>query len=143
MRIRNAGPSPDERKGAASQAMKTGSGSPPALKPLTVSVKTAQQIIGVGNTTMYELIGDGRVESIKMGNKRLILFASLERLVTPSNSSQTSDNPAARATAARLASAPKRWQRVGRHREYRSRKHCGLHELGFECRSNISERIVS
>jgi hypothetical protein len=29
MRIRNAGPSPDERKGAASQAMKTGSGSPP------------------------------------------------------------------------------------------------------------------
>ena len=107
MRIRNAGPSPDERKGAASQAMNTGSGLPPTLKPLTVSVKTAQQIIGVGNTTMYELIGDGRVESIKMGNKRLILFASLERLVTPSNSSQTSHNPAARATAARLAKRAK------------------------------------
>jgi excisionase family DNA binding protein len=103
MSIRSTGLSPDERKGAPGEAIATARGPPPALKPLTVTVKTARQITGLGNTTIYELIGDGTIESLKIGNKRLILFASLERLATPTRSTETPENPAARATEARLA----------------------------------------
>jgi excisionase family DNA binding protein len=64
-----------------------------ALKPLTVSVKAAKQITNLGRTKIYELIGDGTIESVKIGSKRLIVFASLERLTRPSKEFGASANP--------------------------------------------------
>ena len=52
-------------------------------KPLAVPVKTACDIIGVGNTTMYELIKHGRVATTTIGRRRLIIYASLEALLSP------------------------------------------------------------
>jgi excisionase family DNA binding protein len=75
----------------------------PALKPLTVTVRVARQITGLGNTTIYQLIADGVLESTKVRNKRLINFQSLERLTAPSRSGESLKNPAERATAARMA----------------------------------------
>lgn len=51
-------------------------------KPLSVSVKTACALVGIGNTKMWELIKDGRVETVTIGRKRLVLYGSLEKLVT-------------------------------------------------------------
>ena len=53
----------------------------PALKPLTVSVKTARQLLDIGNSKMWSLIAEGRVETISIGRKRLVLYHSLEALV--------------------------------------------------------------
>jgi excisionase family DNA binding protein len=78
-----------------------------ALKPLTVTVRVARQITGLGNTTIYQLIADGILESTKVRNKRLITFQSLERLTTPSKSGESLKNPAEQATAARLAKRAK------------------------------------
>jgi hypothetical protein len=103
MSIRSTGLSRYERKGATAGAIATTRGPPPALKPLTVTVKITRQITGLGNTKIYELIGDGTIESFKIGNKRLIVFASLERLPTSTKSTETPENPAARATQARVA----------------------------------------
>lgn len=55
------------------------------LKPLTVSVKTARQLLGIGNSKMWELIAEGRVETICLGRKRLVLYHSLEMLVRSSH----------------------------------------------------------
>jgi excisionase family DNA binding protein len=79
----------------------------PALKPLTVTVRVARQITGLGNTTIYQLIADGILESTKIRNKRLITFQSLERLTTPPKSGESLKNPAEQATAARLAKRAK------------------------------------
>ena len=55
---------------------------PSTAKPLAVSVKTACKLIGVGNTTMWALIKAGRVETVSIGRRRLIVFSSLKLLLT-------------------------------------------------------------
>jgi excisionase family DNA binding protein len=44
-------------------------------------VKTGCKYVGVGNTTMYGLIKAGRVKTVLIGRRRLIIFASLQALV--------------------------------------------------------------
>jgi hypothetical protein len=51
------------------------------LKPLTVTVKVAREVIGTGATKMWELIREGEVETIKIGRRTLVIFASLENLI--------------------------------------------------------------
>jgi hypothetical protein len=53
----------------------------PTLKPLTVSVRTARRLLDIGNSKMWELIAEGRVQTISIGRKRLVLYHSLEALV--------------------------------------------------------------
>jgi excisionase family DNA binding protein len=52
-----------------------------ALKPLALPVETACKIVGVGRTTMWSLITAGRVQTARIGRRRLVIFASLEALV--------------------------------------------------------------
>jgi hypothetical protein len=52
-----------------------------AMKPLAVPVKTARGLLGIGNTKMWELIKDHRVDTIRIGRKRLVVYDSLEKLV--------------------------------------------------------------
>jgi hypothetical protein len=52
------------------------------LRPLAVTVSMACRLSGVGTTSMWALIRDKHVATIKIGRRRLVLFASLERLVT-------------------------------------------------------------
>ena len=58
-------------------------------KPLSVTVATARRLSGLGNTTVWKLIRDQRLETVHVGRRRLITFASLERLLAPSSTSQT------------------------------------------------------
>jgi excisionase family DNA binding protein len=55
---------------------------PERTKPLAVPVKTACKLVGVGNTTMWALIKAGRVKTVSIGRRRLIIYASLELLLT-------------------------------------------------------------
>jgi excisionase family DNA binding protein len=50
-------------------------------RPLAVSVKMACKLVGVGNTTMWALIKNGRVKTVRIGRRRLIIYTSLERLL--------------------------------------------------------------
>lgn len=52
-------------------------------KPLTVTVKRAIELSGLGLTTIYKLINEGVLETTNVGTRRLIVFASLERAVLP------------------------------------------------------------
>jgi excisionase family DNA binding protein len=53
----------------------------PGIRPLAVPVKIACKLMGVGNTTMWSLIKTGRVKTVKIGRRRLIIFSSLESLL--------------------------------------------------------------
>ncbi len=54
---------------------------PPAAPMLAVSVNEAVRISGVGRTSIYEAIGDGRVEAVKCGSKTLVLIDSLRAFI--------------------------------------------------------------
>jgi excisionase family DNA binding protein len=46
-----------------------------------VPVKMACQLVGIGNSTMWKYIKEGRVKTISLGRKRLVIYESLEQLV--------------------------------------------------------------
>lgn len=49
--------------------------------PLALSIANAVRVSGLGRSTLYNLMNDGRLKSVKIGGRRLIPFAELERLV--------------------------------------------------------------
>ncbi len=53
-----------------------------ASKPLAVSVKEMCRLLGIGNTKAWELIGLGRVKTFSVGRKRLVVFSSIEDLIS-------------------------------------------------------------
>lgn len=51
------------------------------MEPLAVSVNDAARALGLGRTSIYAMIGDGRLEIFKLGRRTLIKTASIRRLV--------------------------------------------------------------
>ena len=49
--------------------------------PALVSIKEGAAELGVGRTKTYELIDDGELETVKIGRRHLIVYASIGRLV--------------------------------------------------------------
>lgn len=54
------------------------------IQPISVTVKRAAQLTGLGPTKLYELLAAGAIESFKVGNRRLIKYESLRKLASPS-----------------------------------------------------------
>jgi len=52
-------------------------------RPLTVTVKTARKLSGLGYTKIWELIKDQKLTTVSVGRRRLIIYASLEQLLSP------------------------------------------------------------
>lgn len=48
---------------------------------LTVRIPTAAEMLGIGRSKLYELMGAGEIEAIKIGKATLIVVESLERFV--------------------------------------------------------------
>lgn len=51
------------------------------MEALTVSISEAAKALGLGRTTIYAMIADGRLEAIKLGRRRLVAVEFLRRLV--------------------------------------------------------------
>lgn len=51
------------------------------MEPITVTVEGAKKALGLGHTKIYELIGAGRLQTIKVGRRRLIKTESIRALV--------------------------------------------------------------
>ena len=55
---------------------------PPDREPaLLLKVEDAARLLGVGRTTFFELIGQGRIQTVRVGRRRLVVRAGLERFV--------------------------------------------------------------
>ncbi|MEO7681423.1 MAG: excisionase family DNA-binding protein [Sphingomonas sp.] len=51
------------------------------MEPVTVTVDGAKKAIGIGTTKLYELIAEGRLETVKIGRRTLIKTDSIRALV--------------------------------------------------------------
>jgi excisionase family DNA binding protein len=52
-----------------------------AIETLTLSIKDAARVLGIGRSTIYRLIGDRQLEIVEVGNRPLIKTASIPSLV--------------------------------------------------------------
>jgi excisionase family DNA binding protein len=52
-----------------------------AIEPLTLSIKDTAQLLGIGRSTIYRLIGDRQLQTVKIGNRTLIKTASIRGLI--------------------------------------------------------------
>lgn len=51
------------------------------ISPSTVTVKEACRLLSIGNTKIYALFAEGRIETLKVGRKTLVTVASIERFI--------------------------------------------------------------
>lgn len=51
------------------------------MEPVTISIAGAAKALGLGRTSIYALIKEGRLKTIKFGRRRLIKTASIRRLI--------------------------------------------------------------
>lgn len=51
------------------------------MEQLTVSVSAAAKALGLGRTSIYALIKQNRIETIKIGRRTLVPTSSLRRLI--------------------------------------------------------------
>jgi excisionase family DNA binding protein len=52
-----------------------------ASTKITVTIQQVQEMTGLGRTTIYKLIDEGRLETILIGSRRLVVVRSLRRLL--------------------------------------------------------------
>ncbi len=50
------------------------------MEAIAVSINDAAKALGLGRTSIYAMITDGRLESFKLGRRRLVTVASIRRL---------------------------------------------------------------
>ena len=53
-----------------------------AVSPLAYTVADAVRVSGIGRTTLYSLMGQGRLPIVKIGNRTLIRRIDLENLLS-------------------------------------------------------------
>jgi excisionase family DNA binding protein len=51
--------------------------------PITVTVPHARELSGLGHTKIWEMISSGKLEAVRVGRRRLVVYASLEKLLRP------------------------------------------------------------
>jgi excisionase family DNA binding protein len=47
------------------------------IDPIAVSIKAAGDALGIKKTATYQLINEGRLETIRLGRRHLVLAASI------------------------------------------------------------------
>lgn len=51
------------------------------MEALAVSINDAARALGLGRTSIYAMIADGRLEAFKLGRRRLVKAESIRRLI--------------------------------------------------------------
>lgn len=53
------------------------------MEPIATSVNGAAKALSLGRTSIYALINEGKLETVKLGRRTLIKTASIRRLINP------------------------------------------------------------
>ncbi|WP_294212389.1 helix-turn-helix domain-containing protein [uncultured Sphingomonas sp.] len=56
---------------------------PDSPQQLSYTIDQAASTIGIGRTTLYRLISEGRLPTVKLGRRTLIRHVDLVRLIAP------------------------------------------------------------
>jgi excisionase family DNA binding protein len=65
---------------------------PTVIEPLTVTLPAAMKYSGLGRTKLYQLLAQNEIESVRIGTRRLIVFASLKARLTGKGASANSES---------------------------------------------------
>jgi hypothetical protein len=87
-------------------------------KLLAVPIKTTADALGIGLTKTWELVKQGKLETIAIGTRRLVLFASIERLIEELRAAQSTRQCGAGTQRATQASLAARRARPSRDRPW-------------------------
>lgn len=58
------------------------------MDPIVVSVNGAAQVMNLGRTSIYALIKDGRLRTVKLGRRTLVKVDSIQALLSPGDEPQ-------------------------------------------------------
>ena len=50
-------------------------------RKLSVTLKQASEVSGLSIRKLYDLIAEGKLKSVRVGRRRLVLYKSLEELI--------------------------------------------------------------
>ena len=50
-------------------------------KPISATIDDTCKITGLGRSTVYELIKQGKLKAVAVGRRRLVLYSSIEALI--------------------------------------------------------------
>lgn len=106
---------------------------------LMLSVSDAARSLGIGRSKLYELLSDRRVESVKIGSRRLIPITAIERFAEELAHEQRAAHRAAK--RGQTAAYHRLWQEENRElvreaqRRYRER-----HREAINARERIRRR---
>lgn len=53
------------------------------MEPIVASINDTAKALSLGRTSVYQLIRDGRLETVKMGRRTLVRIESIRRLIGP------------------------------------------------------------
>ena len=53
----------------------------PPLRPVAVRLSDACRALGIGNTSLYDMMGKGEIKSIRIAGRRLIPVSEIDRIV--------------------------------------------------------------
>jgi excisionase family DNA binding protein len=51
------------------------------MEPIAISINDTAKALGLGRTSIYAMIADGRLEAFKLGRRRLVKAESIRRLI--------------------------------------------------------------
>lgn len=51
------------------------------MEPITVTINETKKVTGLGHTKVYELINQGKLQTVKIGRRTLVKTASIRALV--------------------------------------------------------------
>lgn len=83
----------------------------PPPTPITVRIREACQLTGIGRSKLYMLIGEGYIETVKVGSMTLVTMRSLEAFLL-GGEAEPPPAPAA------LHASTEHWDEVARHRRF-------------------------
>jgi len=55
------------------------------MEPLAFSINDTAKALSLGRTSIYAMIADGRLETFKLGRRRLVKAESVRRLIASQN----------------------------------------------------------
>lgn len=53
----------------------------PPVEPKLISINDTTRVLGIGRSTVYEMLGKGTLESVHLGHRRLVVADSIAALV--------------------------------------------------------------